>query len=145
MRLSQPVCGGTKRRQKNEAQTIGGQWNGQGSQRDIQIFVSSPQRIRHWPQSTSRFAEYMVFLTFPISSSIVLYTSSFSTLAIFERIVGRSQWPQCGAMVGKTHLFEYTAHEVPLPLFGLGYDWACTFLGAPLPNWGKHAFQSSLL
>ena len=40
-------------------------------------------------------------------------------------------------MVGKTHLLDYIAHEVPLPLFGLGHDWACTFRGAPLPLLGK--------
>ena len=38
-----------------------------------------------------------------------------------------------GTMVGKMHLVDYIAHEVPLPLFGLGYDWACIFRGAPLP------------
>ena len=48
-------------------------------------------------------------------------------------VVGDSQ---CEAMVGKTHLLESTAHEVPLPLFGLGYDRACTFRGAPLPRSG---------
>jgi hypothetical protein len=47
-------------------------------------------------------------------------------------------------MVGKTHLLESTAHEVPLPLFGLGYDGACTLRGAPLPLLGgKHELQSS--
>ena len=40
-------------------------------------------------------------------------------------------------MVGKTHLLDFAAHEVPLPLFGLGYDWACTFRGAPLPPLGQ--------
>ena len=40
-------------------------------------------------------------------------------------------------VVGKTHLFDYTAHEVPLPIFGLGHDWACAFRGAPLPLWGQ--------
>ena len=49
-------------------------------------------------------------------------------------VVGGSQ---CGAMVSKAHLLEYTAHEVPLPSFGLGYDWACTFRGAPLPRLGQ--------
>ena len=49
-------------------------------------------------------------------------------------VVGDSQ---CEAMVGKTHLLESTAHEVPLPLFGLGYDRACTFRGAPLPRVGQ--------
>jgi len=47
-------------------------------------------------------------------------------------------------MVGKTHLIDFIAHEVPLPLFGLGYDWACIFRGAPLPLGGKHELQSSL-
>jgi len=49
-------------------------------------------------------------------------------------VVGGSQ---CGAIVSKAHLPEYTAHEVPLPSFGLGYDWACTFRGAPLPRLGQ--------
>ena len=40
-------------------------------------------------------------------------------------------------MVGKTHLLDFAAYEVPLPLFGLGYDWACTFCGAPLPPLGQ--------
>jgi hypothetical protein len=44
---------------------------------------------------------------------------------------------ECGAMVGKAHLLDYAAHEVPLPLFGLGYDWVCTFRGAPLPRLGQ--------
>jgi len=44
---------------------------------------------------------------------------------------------ECGAMVGKAQLLDYAAHEVPLPLFGLGYDWACTFRGAPLPRLGQ--------
>ena len=34
-------------------------------------------------------------------------------------------------------LLIYIAHEVPLPLFGLGYDWACIFRGAPLPLLGQ--------
>jgi len=79
----------------------------------------------------------MVYITFyhlPIPSSTVIHISSFSTLAIFEMVVGGSQ---CGAMVSKAHLLEYTAHEVPLPSFGLGYDWACTFRGAPLPRLGQ--------
>jgi len=68
--------------------------------------------------------------------ALFIHPLSFSTpiLSIFENAVVGSQ---CGAMVGKTHLFEYTAHEVPLPLFGLGYDWACTFRGAPLPRLGQ--------
>ena len=41
------------------------------------------------------------------------------------------------AMVGKAHLLDYATHEVPLPLFGLGYDWACTFRGAPLTHCGQ--------
>ena len=56
------------------------------------------------------------------------------TLATFERVVVDSQR---GTMVGKTRLLDYIAHEVPLPLFGLGYDWACTFRGAPLPLLGQ--------
>lgn len=44
---------------------------------------------------------------------------------------------QCKTMVGKVHPLDYTAHEVPLPLFGLGYDRACTFGGAPLPLRGQ--------
>jgi len=32
---------------------------------------------------------------------------------------------------------DYATHEVPLPLFGLGHDWACTFRGAPLPHCGQ--------
>jgi hypothetical protein len=64
-----------------------------------------------------------------------------SALSIFERAVVSSQ---CGATVGKTHLLDYPTHEVPLPLFGLGYDRACTFRGAPLPLLGgKHELQSS--
>jgi len=35
------------------------------------------------------------------------------------------------------HLVDYATHEVPLPLFGLGHDWACTFSGAPLPCCGQ--------
>ena len=50
---------------------------------------------------------------------------------------------QRGAMVDKGHLIDYTTHEVPLPLFGLGHDRACTFCGAPLPLVGKHELQSS--
>ena len=38
--------------------------------------------------------------------------------------------------VGKAHLLDYTAHEVPLPLFGLGRGWACMFREAPLPPLG---------
>ena len=77
----------------------------------------------------------MVYITFyhlPIPSSTVIHISSFSTLA--KMVVGGSQ---CGAMVSKAHLLEYTAHEVPLPLFGLGYGGACTFRGAPLPRLGQ--------
>jgi len=52
---------------------------------------------------------------------------------------------QCKATVGKTHLLDYPAHEVPLLSFGLGYEWACIFRGAPLPLLGgKHELQSSL-
>jgi len=70
------------------------------------------------------------YLSTSISSSAAIHISSISTSAIFEVIVGGSQ---CGAMVGKAHLLESTPHEVPLPLFGLGYDGTCTFRGAPLP------------
>jgi len=35
--------------------------------------------------------------------------------------------------VFQVHLVDYATHEVPLPLFGLGHDWVCTFRGAPLP------------
>jgi len=41
---------------------------------------------------------------------------------------------QHGAMVDKAYLLDYATHEVPLPLFGLGHDWTCTFRGAPLPQ-----------
>ncbi len=41
------------------------------------------------------------------------------------------------SMVDKVHLLDYATHEVPLPLFGLGHDWACTFCGAPLPHCGQ--------
>ena len=34
---------------------------------------------------------------------------------------------QCGAMVSKVHL-DYATHEMPLPLFGFGHDWADTSL-----------------
>ena len=45
------------------------------------------------------------------------------------------------------HPVDYTTHEVPLFLFGLGHDWTCTlpFRGAPLLTVGKHELQSSLL
>ena len=47
------------------------------------------------------------------------------------------------ALVSKV-LLDYATHEVPLPLFGFGHDWACTFREAPLPTLGKHELQSSL-
>jgi hypothetical protein len=34
-------------------------------------------------------------------------------------------------------VFDYATPEVPLSLFGLGHDWACTFRGAPLPDCGQ--------
>jgi hypothetical protein len=68
----------------------------------------------------------------PLHSCPALQHSN--TRRIFERAVVGSQ---CRAMVGKAHLLDYPTHEVPLPLFGLGYDWACTFRGAPLPLLGQ--------
>jgi hypothetical protein len=55
----------------------------------------------------------------------------------------RVEWPSC--VVNLLHLLvasfffilDYAAHEVPLLLFGLGHDWACTFRGAPLPHCGQ--------
>ena len=44
---------------------------------------------------------------------------------------------QRAVMVNKVHLLDYAAHEVPLLLFGLDHDWACTFRGAPLPLCGQ--------
>ena len=48
-------------------------------------------------------------------------------------------------MVGKTHLLDYAAHEVPLPLFGLGYDGHAHSVERLYPSWGKHELQSSHL
>ena len=50
---------------------------------------------------------------------------------------------RCEAMVGKADLPDYTAHELPLPLFDLGHDWACTSVERLYPSWGKHELQSS--
>jgi hypothetical protein len=47
-------------------------------------------------------------------------------------------------MVGKAYVPESTAHEVPLPLFGLGDDWAAHSVERLYPSWGKHELQSSL-
>jgi len=44
---------------------------------------------------------------------------------------------QRGAMVDKPHLLDYAMHEVPLPLFSLGHDWAYIFRGAPLLRCGQ--------
>jgi len=69
-----------------------------------------------------------------LSSPFTHCPSALQTFAIFERALVGSQR---GAMVGKAHLLDHAAHEVPLPLFGLGYGWACTFRGAPLPHVGQ--------
>jgi len=63
-----------------------------------------------------------------------------TTLPIFQRVVVDRQ---CGTMVGKAHLLDYITHEVPLPLFGHGHDWACIFRGAPLPPLCSGASMSS--
>jgi len=55
---------------------------------------------------------------------------------------GSSKVVSVGLWSVRRIFFDYTAHEVPLPLFGLGYDGACTFRGAPLPHVGKHELQS---
>jgi len=64
------------------------------------------------------------------SSSADVSSLSIPTFAVFDVAILSSR---CESVVGKTHLLDYTTHEVPLPLFGLGHDWACTFRGAPLP------------
>ena len=68
-------------------------------------------------------------LSFP-PSPLIHRPSALQTLAFFYRAVLAIS---VVSVVGKAHLLGYTAHEVPLPLFGLGHDWACTFRGAPLP------------
>lgn len=47
-------------------------------------------------------------------------------------------------MVGTADLPEYTAHELPLPLFDLGHDRACTSVERLYPLLGgKHELQGS--
>ena len=43
----------------------------------------------------------------------------------------------CEAMFGKVDLPDYTAHELPLPLFDLGHDRACTSVERLCPSWGQ--------
>ena len=51
-----------------------------------------------------------------------------------EKVVVGSQR---GAMVDKVHLLGYATHGVPLPLFGLGHDWACRLWSASTPLWAS--------
>jgi len=82
--------------------------------------------------STSRLAGYMVpiSLLFP-SLPLLALTSRPSALTYspsVERAIVVEPW---------SFFLDYATHEVPLPLFGLGHDWACTFRGAPLPLCGQ--------
>jgi len=81
----------------------------------------------------TRFAEYKVFLGLLFLSYLELTPRPPALLHspfVEKAVVGS----RCGAIVGKAHqVLDYVAHEVPLPLFGLGHDWASTFRGAPLP------------
>ena len=71
-----------------------------------------------------------------ISSSIAIYIPPFSNPNLRHLPKMLPLVVSVGTRVGKTHL-DYIAHEVPLPLFGFGHDWACTFHGAPLPLLGQ--------
>ena len=69
----------------------------------------------------------------PISFSSPTYISLPDSPSVERAVVGS----QHGPMVDKARLLDYATHEVPLPLFGLGHDRACTFCGAPLPHCGQ--------
>jgi len=58
-----------------------------------------------------------------------------STCPPFTILIPRPPVPHLDVV--HAHLVDYATHEVPLPLFGLGHDWACTFSGAPLPRCGQ--------
>jgi hypothetical protein len=102
---------------------------------DTHIFVGTAQPAFSAPRHLIYISPCGMY-HHPISLSTPLThcPSALQTFAIFERALGGSQR---GAMVGKAHLLDHAAHEVPLPLFGLGYGWACTFRGAPLPLLGQ--------
>jgi hypothetical protein len=70
----------------------------------------------------------------PISRYCAILQVDTSSFRPSSSSVKRALGSQREAMVGKAHqVLDYAALEVPLPLFGLGHDWACTFRGAPLP------------
>ena len=109
------------------------------TQRDIHIFSGESHRSGYAredrsttvPRSSFRLADYMVCVR--ILSLASQLTSHLSAPILPTVIRTARVGSECKVMEGRTHLLDYTTHEVPLPLFGLGHDWACTFRGAPLP------------
>jgi len=87
--------------------------------------------------STSRLAEYMVFvgLLFFSPPPLTSRPSALPHSLSLERAVVGSQH---GAM-GDKDFPDYATREVPLPLFGLGHDRACTS-----PTVGKPDFVRCL-
>jgi len=73
-----------------------------------------------------------------ISSSSTIHISFVSTLSVFERVVGLSSEIVSVGLWSVRRIFSNLLRmKVPLPLFGLGHDGACTFRGAPLPRVGQ--------
>ena len=93
--------------------------------------------IRLWPWTGRRFPELRGHFQWRI---VVLRSRppSFSNVCCRSPIYSPPPLTSCpSALRNVCRLVDYTTPEVPLSLFGLGHDWACTFRGAPLPRCGQ--------